>query len=55
MQYGEKFKKSLFGGFKKKDGLKCFEELDNLHQTELSMAYDKCEEVKNELTITKLS
>ncbi len=55
MQYGEKFKKSLFGGFKKKDVLKCFEELDNLHQTELSMAYDKCEEVKNELTITKLS
>ncbi len=55
MQYGDKFKKSLFGGFRKKDVLKCFEELDAVHQAELSAAYNKCEEVKNELTLTKIS
>jgi len=55
MQYGKKFKKSLFGGFKKKDVLKCFEELDMKHQAELNEASEDYEELKNELTLTKIS
>ncbi len=55
MQYGDKFKKSLFGGFKKKDVLRCFEELDSEHQAELALTAQKMEEVKNELTLTKIS
>ena len=40
MQYGDKFKKSLFGGFNRQDVLKCFEEIDSEHQKAL-------EDVKN--------
>ena len=46
MEYGEKFRKSAFGGFKRQDVLQCIEEL-NAHHTE---ALEEKEAEKKELS-----
>lgn len=48
MEYGEKFKKAVFGGFDRQDVLKCFEEVNEEHQKTVARFQRATEELQKE-------
>lgn len=48
MEYGEKFKKSVFGGFNRQDVLKCFEEVNDEHQKTVERFQRATEDLQKE-------
>lgn len=48
MEYGEKFKKSFFGGFNRQDVLKCFEEVNDEHQKTVARFQRATEDLQKE-------
>lgn len=53
MEYGNKFKKSLFGGFNRRDVLKCFEEFDSEHQKDIDSLKNTSENLKKDYDALK--
>ncbi len=53
MEYGNKFKKSLFGGFNRRDVLKCFEEFDSEYQKDIDNLKNTSENLKIEYDALK--
>ena len=49
MEYGDKFKKSMFGGFNRQDVLRCFEEMNAQNAEELDALRKKLSEAKGGL------
>lgn len=53
MEYGEKFKKSVFGGFNRQDVLKCFEEVNDEHQKTVARFQRATEDLQKENDVLK--
>lgn len=53
MEYGTRFKRSLFGGFKRADVLKCFEEMTEEKASEIKELQDKIDALNQELSASQ--
>ena len=53
MEYGDKFKKAVFGGFSRQDVLHCIEELNTQHTEELEA--ERAEKASLQQQVTELA